>query len=66
LLISWFIMRALEELSQREVKVAGDMRGSEIRGQEPGDGRQESGARGLVDAAPEAKVGIEVKAKVEA
>jgi hypothetical protein len=30
LLISWFIMRALEELSQRDVRVAGDMRGSEI------------------------------------
>jgi hypothetical protein len=28
LLISWFIMRALEELSQREARVAGDMRGN--------------------------------------
>jgi len=27
LLISWFLMRALEELSQREVRVAGDMAG---------------------------------------
>ena len=27
LLISWFLMRALEELSQRELRVAGDMAG---------------------------------------
>ena len=29
LLISWFLMRALEELSQRELRVAGDMAGHE-------------------------------------
>ena len=29
LLISWFLMRALEELSQRELRVAGDMAGRE-------------------------------------
>ena len=29
LLISWFIMRALEELSQRDSRVAGDLEGSE-------------------------------------
>ena len=29
LLISWFLMRALEELSQREIRVAGDMAGHE-------------------------------------
>ncbi len=31
LLISWFIMRALEELSQRDLRVAGDLVGREIR-----------------------------------
>jgi hypothetical protein len=31
LVISWFIMRVLEELSQREMRVAGDLRGREIR-----------------------------------
>ncbi len=31
LLISWFIMRALEELSQRDARVADDLVGSEIR-----------------------------------
>ena len=30
LTISWFIMRALAELSQRELRVAGDMAGREI------------------------------------
>ena len=29
LLISWFLMRALEELSQREMRVTGDMAGHE-------------------------------------
>jgi glycosyltransferase involved in cell wall biosynthesis len=29
LLISWFLMRALEELSQREIRVAGDLAGRE-------------------------------------
>lgn len=31
LLISWFIMRALEELSQRDTRVAGDLRGRETK-----------------------------------
>jgi hypothetical protein len=39
LVISWFIMRALAELNQRELRVAGDLRGSETvpapRGGEP-------------------------------
>jgi len=39
LVIGWFIMRVLEELSQREARVAGDMRGN---GQGAGDRGQES------------------------
>ncbi len=31
LVVSWFIMRALEELSQREQRVVGDMEGSPLR-----------------------------------
>ncbi len=31
LVVSWFIMRALAELSEREVRVAGDLLGSELR-----------------------------------
>ena len=31
LVVSWFIMRALAELSEREVRVAGDLLGSEVR-----------------------------------
>ena len=41
LVIGWFIMRALEELSGRELAVAEDLRGSRLSG---GEGEQERGA----------------------
>jgi hypothetical protein len=38
LLIGWFIMRALEELSQREMRVSGDLRRRGKEARPAGDG----------------------------
>ena len=48
LLISWFLMRVLEELSQRELRVAGDMAGHDAI---------EAGAAQAVDTGRETSAG---------